>query len=69
MSLENFKDLEAEACKNALTFRAQLEESAPHDLTVDVVDRAQANGTNSLDKAFLASLLKGAHLNDEFLAV
>ena len=70
MSEPQLKQLESEARDSAQQLRALLDEAAPTDLTIDAsVIEETANGSNSLDSAFVEWLLAGNHLDENFLAI
>jgi hypothetical protein len=64
----DIKNWEEFAAKEANQLESRLLEMAPQDLTLRVIGQEEANGHNSLDKAFLEALEAGKHLNAKFLA-
>ena len=68
MSEELLQGWEREAEADACALCARIAD-APHEgLQLDLIDEHAANGSNSLDEAFCAGVVRGEHLTDRFLA-
>ena len=68
MSNSQLLQWENEATQAAIELCGRLADMSTDGLYLDLIDANAANGTNSLDDAFLQSLEKGEHLTDDFLA-
>ncbi|MEJ5976988.1 hypothetical protein WG901_10110 [Novosphingobium sp. PS1R-30] len=62
------KQWEAEASEAARDLCGRLADMSTDGLHLDLIDAEAANGSNSLDNAFLERLENGDHLTDDFLA-